>query len=174
MHCRIYGWDRLQLMYNLRVWDRKGQIKIGEKYFIWKWASTKLYRQLRTRRALSLFNNVSLRTRRALSLFNDVPLRTRGHYHYSMMFHWEPERCYCHRLYTAIVPFWFSKEHHWIVITPFWLSIDNMMEYDGRKMEYSSCMQFMDIREGRESRNRFEEVYEKMTKHRNIWGRKLD
>ena len=40
------------------------------------------------------------------------------------MFHWKPEVCYCHRLCTATAPFWFSTEHHWIVITPFWLSTD--------------------------------------------------
>ena len=44
-----------------------------------------------------------------------------GHYHYSMIFRWEPEVCYSHRLCTVIVPFWFLTEHHWM-ITPFWLS----------------------------------------------------
>ena len=41
-----------------------------------------------------------------------------------MMFHWEPEGRYCHRLCTVIAPFWFSTEHRWIVIMPFWLSTD--------------------------------------------------
>ena len=40
------------------------------------------------------------------------------------MFHWEPEGRYRHALRTA--PFWFSTKHRWIVITPFWLSTDNM------------------------------------------------
>ena len=31
-----------------------------------------------------------------------------------------------HRLCTAITPFWFSRKHCWIVITPFWLSIDGL------------------------------------------------
>ena len=44
-----------------------------------------VYRQLRARRALSLYNNVPLRSIRALSLY------------------------------------WFSMEHHWTVLTPFWL-----------------------------------------------------
>ena len=35
------------------------------------------YRQLRARRALSIFKDVPLRTTRALSIFKDVPLRTR-------------------------------------------------------------------------------------------------
>ena len=38
--------------------------------------------------------------------------------------HWEPEGRYCHRLCTAIAPFWFSAEHRWSAITPFWLSTD--------------------------------------------------
>ena len=42
------------------------------------------------------------------------------------MFHWESEGLNCHRLCTAIVPFWFSTEHPWIVITPFWFSTDDM------------------------------------------------
>ena len=29
---------------------------------------------------------------------------------------------YRHRLCTATAPFWFSTEHRWIVIMPFWLS----------------------------------------------------
>ena len=41
----------------------------------------------------------------AYSLFNDVPLRTRRvllqrHIHYSMMFHWEPEGCFCRGIFT--------------------------------------------------------------------------
>ena len=43
-----------------------------------------------------------LRTRRTLALFNNVPLKT------IIMFHWEPERHYCCRHFTVIVPFWFS------------------------------------------------------------------
>ena len=31
----------------------------------------------------------------------------------STMFHWEPEGCYCYTKSVAIVPFWFSMEHHW-------------------------------------------------------------
>ena len=40
-----------------------------------------------------------------------------------IMFHWEPERHYRHRLCTVIAPFWFSMKHLWIAITPFWLSL---------------------------------------------------
>ena len=50
-----------------------------------------------------------------------------GRYCCSTMFRWEPERCYRHRLCTAIPPFWFSTEHHWIVIAPFWLSTNDLM-----------------------------------------------
>ena len=43
------------------------------------------------------------------------------------MFRWEPEGRYRHRLCTAIAPFWFSTpEYRWIVITPFWLSLDDI------------------------------------------------
>ena len=45
-----------------------------------------------------------------------------GLYLYSKMFHWEPEGCYHRRLCTAIAPVWFSMEHLWILIVPFWLS----------------------------------------------------
>ena len=48
-----------------------------------------------------------------------------GRYHYSKMFHWEPGR-YHHRLCTVIGSFWFSTEHLWLLIVPFWLSTDNM------------------------------------------------
>ena len=54
---------------------------------------------------------------------------------------WEPEGRYCHRLctaiapfwfsmkhlWTAIAPFWFSTKHLWTAITPFWLSTDNIL-----------------------------------------------
>ena len=30
---------------------------------------------------------------------------------------WQPEGHYRHRLWTVIAPFWFSTEHHWIVIS---------------------------------------------------------
>ena len=50
--------------------------------------------------------------RGALTLFKDV-------------FHWEPEGHYCQSVCTAIAPFWFSMEHCWIVIMPFWLSTDD-------------------------------------------------
>ena len=53
-----------------------------------------IYCQLRARRALPLLNDVLLRTRRALWLY---------------------------KVYGK-APFWFSMEHHWLMITPFWLS----------------------------------------------------
>ena len=49
-----------------------------------------------------------------------------GRYCRSKMFCWEPEGRYCHWLCTAIVSFWFSMEHLWAAITPFWLSTDDM------------------------------------------------
>ena len=55
------------------------------------------YRQLRARRALSIFKDLLLRTRRALSLYNVY----------------------------ATAPFWFSAEYIWIWIASFWLSRDD-------------------------------------------------
>ena len=37
------------------------------------------------------------------------------------------QRCYCHRLCTAIAPFWFSTEHLWTAIMSFWLSTDDIL-----------------------------------------------
>ena len=44
---------------------------------------------------------------------------------------WGPQGRYCHRLCTAIAPFWFSTEHLWTVLIPFWLSTDIMWIADG-------------------------------------------
>ena len=49
-----------------------------------------------------------------------------GRYRYSTMFCGEPEVCFHHRLCTEKAPFWFSMEHCWIVIMPFWLSTDDI------------------------------------------------
>ena len=38
------------------------------------------------------------------------------------MFHWKPEGCHRRWIIIAIAPFWFSTEHLWTVIMPFWLS----------------------------------------------------
>ena len=43
------------------------------------------------------------------------------------MFRLESDGHYRSRLCTAIPPFWFSMEHHWIVIAPFWLSNDDIL-----------------------------------------------
>ena len=51
--------------------------------------------------AINIQNNVPLRTRRALSLYN-----TRSIY--------------------KVAPFWFWKEHLWILIAPFWLSTETI------------------------------------------------
>ena len=70
-----------------------------------------------------------LRAREALSIiFKDVPLRTRWAvvYQYSKMFCWEPEGHYCCTMSMAIMPFWFSMEHLWIVIVPFWPSTEEL------------------------------------------------
>ena len=45
---------------------------------------------------------------------------------YSKMFHWEPEGHYCCTMSMAIVPFWFTTEHPWKAIKPFWLSTDDI------------------------------------------------
>ena len=46
---------------------------------------------------------------------------------YSKTFHWAREGRYCCTKYMAIVPFWFSVGHLWIVIAPFWLSTDGIL-----------------------------------------------
>ena len=46
------------------------------------------------------------------------------HWTWWARFGWEPEGRYRHRLWTAIVPFWFSTEHFETAFTPFWLSTD--------------------------------------------------
>ena len=56
-------------------------------------------RQLRARKALSLFNGVPLETRRALLLYT---------------------------VHGDIVPFWFSIEHRLTALMPFWFSADNI------------------------------------------------
>ena len=38
------------------------------------------------------------------------------------MFCWEPEGCYHCTKSVVIAPFWFSMEHRWTALTPFWLS----------------------------------------------------
>ena len=42
------------------------------------------------------------------------------------MFRWDPEGRFCHRLCTAIAPFWFSMEYLWTSLMPFWLSTDDI------------------------------------------------
>ena len=52
-----------------------------------------------------------------------------GRYQYSKMFRWEPEGRYnCCTKSKAIAPFWFSTEHFGIVITPFLLSTDDIVQ----------------------------------------------
>ena len=53
------------------------------------------------------------RSRRALSLLNDVLVQTRRVQSPLI-------------LYSDIALFWFSTAHHWIVITPLWLSTDDI------------------------------------------------
>ena len=60
----------------------------------------------------------------ALILHIIVIWEPEGCYYFSTIFYWEPEGHYRHWFCTAIVPFWFSTEHRWKVITPFWLSTD--------------------------------------------------
>ena len=49
------------------------------------------------------------------------------HYHYSTIFWWEPEGCYGCTKSMVIAPFWFSTEHHWTALMPFWISADRCM-----------------------------------------------
>ena len=42
------------------------------------------------------------------------------------MFRWEPEGRYRCTKSMTIPPFWFSTEHRWTSLTPFWLSIDDI------------------------------------------------
>ena len=70
---------------------------------------TKIVGQLRGRRALMLFKDVPLRTRRALALYTKS---------------------------MAIAPFWFSTEHRWKVLLPFWDSADKMKVESPRFFPY--------------------------------------
>ena len=58
--------------------------------------------------------------------FHVVILEPKGRCCSLKMLNWDPEGRYCHRLWTAIALFWFSKEHLWTAITPFWLSTDDV------------------------------------------------
>ena len=84
------------------------------------------FRQVRARRALTLFNNVLLRTRRALALYKVYGKLAVGPFWFLTEPHW-----------TALVPFWFSTEHHWTVLVPFWLSADDFTT----KWNFSSAKQ---------------------------------
>ena len=82
------------------------------------------------------------------SLYHDiVRLEPEGHQCCSKMFWWELEGCYCCTKSVVIAPFWFSTEHHWTVLTPFWLLADNIhlhtLESDSLKKKIvfiSHCM----------------------------------
>ena len=87
-------------------------------------------RRLRTRRALSIFNDVQLRAKRRYQYSTMFSWEPEGRYQYSTMFSWEPEGRYRHWLCTEIASFWFSGEYSWKVITPFWPSIDDYVEFD--------------------------------------------
>ena len=50
-----------------------------------------------------------------------------GRCQYSKMFSWELEGRYRCTKSLAIAPFWFSTEHPWIVIVPFWLLTDQVV-----------------------------------------------
>ena len=67
-------------------------------FSLMSWVRPLRYRQLRDRRALTLFDNVLLRTRRVLLPYT---------------------------LYNIML-FWFPTEHHWTALMPFWLSTDDM------------------------------------------------
>ena len=74
---------------------------------------------LRTRGVLTLFNDVLLRTRRVLTLFNEVPLRTRGPFHRT-----------CHQWQFVI--HWQIKWHSW-----FWLAMKHCCH--GSSQWMTSC-----------------------------------
>ena len=49
------------------------------------------------------------------------------HYQYlSIMFCWEPERCFRCTKSVVIGPLWFSTEHRWTSLTPLWFSTNNI------------------------------------------------
>ena len=58
-------------------------------------------------------------------MFRSIP---QGRYHYSKMLRWKPEGRYRYRHCTVIEAFWFSTEHLWMLIAPFWLSTDDMVK----------------------------------------------
>ena len=51
-----------------------------------------------------------------------VNWESEGHYCFSKMFLWEPEGHYRCTKSMEIAPFWFSMEHHWTRLMPFWLT----------------------------------------------------
>ena len=83
------------------------------------------------------------------STLHIVSWEPEGRYQYSEMFQWEPEGRYCCTI--AIVPFWFSMEHLWVVIVPFWLSTDDIMKlgHESKWVQFqtiqSNSLNFIDL-----------------------------
>ena len=66
---------------------------------------------------VSILHFVTWERGRKLTLFNDVPLRTRRALSQQQQ----------QQIDTVITPFWFSTEHLWSALMPFWLLINNFI-----------------------------------------------
>ena len=66
-----------------------------------------------------------------LQALDIVSWEPEGRYCRPKMFRWEPEGRYRCTKSMAISQFWFSTEHLWSAITPFWLSTDDISCEDG-------------------------------------------
>ena len=112
----------------LGAWSSSQSIKLLVEFFqLITWQRSTLNLLLK-----GIWHNIkSLQKHKAVSLISNnwyiASWEEEGCHHYSKMFRWEPEGSYCHRHGTAIVPFWFSMAHLWILIAPFWLSTDDIM-----------------------------------------------
>ena len=67
------------------------------------------------------------------------------------MFRWEPEgRCHCTKS-MATTPFWFSTEHHWIVLTPFLFSLTLLCRIKGM---YVNCKKEKENKESKKKKKK--------------------
>ena len=59
-------------------------------------------------------------------VWKSISWESEGCCFYSLMFSWEPEGRYHCTKSSAMAPFWFSMEHCWTALTPFWLTADDI------------------------------------------------
>ena len=84
--------------------------------------------------SLNVIWNKALLWSKTLSFPHSAVSWEQERYQYSKMFHWEPEGRYRCTKAMVMVPFWFSMEHLWTVIAPFYFSTDDTLisfQYQG-------------------------------------------